>query len=258
MLFVFLATIFLALLVVFLGHKATSQLPSAPAPPQLPTARSTLDDDDVSQMKLTYFDVKARGEAIRWALMIADIPFEDNRITFAQWADLKENTERIPYGSLPVLEIAQGGPRVAQSDAILKYVGKLGHLYPQDMFEAAQVDDVVAFMQEYMNKMIPIYFATMLFGKDEATKRKEEQEFAAKTLPYMLEKLERVIAANNRPGFCVGDRLTIADIQVAVLLEMVFDGMMNISPQLLEAYPQVDAVLDTVQQHPKIVAYLEA
>lgn len=208
-------------------------------------------------MKLTYFDVKARGEAIRWALILSETPFDDNRLSFAQWATLKENAERFPYGTLPVLELADG-TCVAQSAAILKYVGKLAKLYPEDTFQQAKVDEIVALMYELLEKIIPVYFGTILFGKDEATKREEEKGLEEKTLPYMLGKLERVVARNKTAGVCVGDSVTIADIQVAALLEMIFDGMMNISPQLLDTCPRVQQVANAVQQHPKIKAYLAA
>jgi glutathione S-transferase len=210
-----------------------------------------------SPMKLTYFDVKARGEAIRWAMILAEIPFDDNRISFAQWAQLKENEERIPYGTVPVLELADG-TCVTQSAAILKYVGKLAKLYPEDTFQQAKVDEVVALMHELMEKIIPIYFGTILFGKDEDTKREEEKGLEEKTLPYMLGKLERVLAGNKMAGVCVGDGVTIADIQVAALLEMIFDGMMNISSKLLDTCPRVQHVVNKVQRHPKMMAYFAA
>jgi len=208
-------------------------------------------------MKLTYFDVKARGEAIRWALILAEIPFDDNRLSFAQWAQLKENAERFPYGTLPVLELADG-TCVAQSAAILKYVGKLAQLYPEDAFQQAKVDEIVALMRELLEKIIPVYFGTILFGKDEATKREEEKGLEEKTLPTMLGNLERVVARNKTAGVCVGDGVTIADIQVAALLEMIFDGMMNISSQLLDTCPRVQQVVNAVQHHPNIKAYLAA
>ena len=39
--------------------------------------------------KLTYFDVRGLGEPIRWVLTLAGIPFEETRISFADWPALK-------------------------------------------------------------------------------------------------------------------------------------------------------------------------
>ena len=59
----------------------------------------------MSKPRLIYFDAPvSRGEECRLALHLAGIDFEDVRIKFADWPALKE---RMPYGSLPVLELPE-------------------------------------------------------------------------------------------------------------------------------------------------------
>ena len=41
------------------------------------------------KLKLTYFDVRGRGELSRFILHHAGREFEDHRITFAEWPALK-------------------------------------------------------------------------------------------------------------------------------------------------------------------------
>ena len=49
----------------------------------------------------------ARGEAARLAMVIGRVPFEDDRVKFADWPARKPGT---PFGALPVLEVdGQGG-----------------------------------------------------------------------------------------------------------------------------------------------------
>ena len=43
----------------------------------------------MSKVKLTYFDVRARGELARLVMAAANKPYEDNRITFEEWPKLK-------------------------------------------------------------------------------------------------------------------------------------------------------------------------
>ena len=64
--------------------------------------------------KLTYFDISGgRGEPIRIAFHAGGIPFEDNRLSGAEFAAMRENT-RFRY--LPVLEI--DGAAITQSNAM--------------------------------------------------------------------------------------------------------------------------------------------
>ena len=89
--------------------------PEPPVPPALP-----------KHIKLTYFDFHGgRGEPIRLALSIAGIPFEDERITPANWAERKPHAR---FGGLPQIEV--DGETISQSNAIGRYAGILAGLYP--------------------------------------------------------------------------------------------------------------------------------
>jgi hypothetical protein len=57
----------------------------------------------MADLKLTYFDFHGgRGEPARLALSIGGLPFEDDRVAFADWERRKEAT---PFGALPVLAV---------------------------------------------------------------------------------------------------------------------------------------------------------
>ena len=78
-------------------------------------------------LRLRYFNIEGPAEKSRLALRLGKIPFEDARVSFDDWrrGDLKATT---PYGQLPVLEITDDGRTtrtMAQSDAILRYCGRL-------------------------------------------------------------------------------------------------------------------------------------
>ncbi len=87
----------------------------------------------MSKPKLIYFDAPvSRGEECRLALHLAGIDFEDVRIKPADWPAMKE---RMPYGSLPVLELP-GGPALGHSNAIMVLIGRRHGLHPADDFES--------------------------------------------------------------------------------------------------------------------------
>lgn len=66
--------------------------------------------------KLTYFDIQGMGEKVRLAFVLNGIPFDDDRVAFAQWGDLKSKTK---FGQLPLLSI-DGKEPIAQSSAMLR------------------------------------------------------------------------------------------------------------------------------------------
>ena len=57
----------------------------------------------MSQDKLVYFPVRARGEAIRMLYALADKQLEDERVTFEEWqGGLKQSEQRrIEYPRTP-------------------------------------------------------------------------------------------------------------------------------------------------------------
>lgn len=73
----------------------------------------------MSQYKLNYFNVRGRGEVVRLVFHLAGIEFEDNRIEFQNWPQLKPLA---PFNQLPYLEINDnnGTANLAQSISIGK------------------------------------------------------------------------------------------------------------------------------------------
>ena len=77
--------------------------------------------------KLTYFDFDGgRAESIRIAFHAAGIEFEDHRISFQEFGEMRQTT---PFNAVPVLEI--DGAAITQTNAIGRYVGKMAGLYPR-------------------------------------------------------------------------------------------------------------------------------
>ena len=42
--------------------------------------------------KFSYFDVKAVGEPIRFIFAVAGVDYEDDRISFKTWGEIKDST----------------------------------------------------------------------------------------------------------------------------------------------------------------------
>merc|ERR1711976_24131 len=75
-------------------------------------------------VKLTYFNLRARGEPCRLLLAYGGIKYEDNRIAppwdpTSTWASLKPTT---PFGQLPVLN--WDGVEICQSMAAARVIAR--------------------------------------------------------------------------------------------------------------------------------------
>lgn len=49
-----------------------------------------------SEMKLTYFDLRARGEITRMLFALAEVKYEDNRVTGESWTNFKPSKHFTP------------------------------------------------------------------------------------------------------------------------------------------------------------------
>jgi glutathione S-transferase len=195
-----------------------------------------------SHIKLTYFDFSgSRGEECRLALHVAGVEFEDDRIKNAQWPALKPTT---PFGSLPVLEV-EGKGRLAQSNAILGFIGRSWGLLPADPWEAAQHDAVLSAVEELRGRMHP-----SLRAQDDAEKKRLREALAADYLPAWGAFVEAIIAG----PFVGGERISVADIKLFVLGNWFSKGTLDHIPHdMLSRFPKVDRVCESVRTHPRVV-----
>ena len=95
-------------------------------------------------LALHYFAFPGRAAPIRQALQYGKVAFEDVHIPFSEWPSRKSS---YPFGAVPVLYV--GGEPLAQSNAILHYVGSLTGLLPSDGFLAARSLSVAESIEDF-------------------------------------------------------------------------------------------------------------
>jgi glutathione S-transferase len=94
------------------------------------------------KLKLYYFNLAGKGEAIRLACAYGGVPLEDFRMHANEFHELKVSG-KIPFGQVPALSV-DDDIMLFQSAAIMRYVGKLAGLYPtNDDLYAAKIDMAV-------------------------------------------------------------------------------------------------------------------
>lgn len=195
-------------------------------------------------IKLTYFDFAAsRGEECRLALHVAGVPFEDDRLPRGAWPDLKPNT---PYGSLPVLTVAGKG-ELAQSNAILGWIGRGHGLHPSDAWEAARHEAILAACEELRYRVNEV-----LAVKEEPARTQAREAMASGLLQTWGARLERQIQG----PFVAGERLHVADIKLFVVVGWFSKGVIDhVPPDVFAAFPKLTGLHDAVARHEKIASW---
>jgi glutathione S-transferase len=98
-----------------------------------------------TSLRLRYMEFPGRAQAIRDTLRIGRIDFVDEHLTDDQFRECRAAGE-FPFGGIPVLvmETGAGTQCVAQSNAILRFAGRLTGLYPMDdPLQALKVDEAL-------------------------------------------------------------------------------------------------------------------
>lgn len=200
----------------------------------------------MSDLKLTYFDFHGgRGEPARLALSMGGVPFEDDRVAFADWPDRKGS---MPFGAMPVL--VADGKVLAQSNAINRYVAKLTGLYPSDFWQAALCDEAMDAVEDVTNEIV----RTMYVPDEEKKARREA--LAEDMFPLYLKRLGQNLTAHGGRYFA-DDRLTIADLKVAMLIRQLRSGILDHLPTDLpdRVAPELVDHFQRVMKDPAIKAY---
>jgi glutathione S-transferase len=200
----------------------------------------------MTKLTLNYFDFDGgRGEPARLALHVGGVAFEDHRIGMNDWPAYREKT---PFHAVPVLEV--DGKSIAQSNTILRYVGKLAGLYPKDDWQAALCDEVMDASEDIGSRI----GGTMQLADD--AKKKAREALAAGAIPRHLEQLQERLT-NGGGEYFVDKRLTVADLKVIGLVRWLRSGALDHIPKDLvdRVAPALVKHYDRVASNPKIAAY---
>ncbi len=199
--------------------------------------------------KLTYFDFDGgRAEPIRIAFHIAGIEFEDHRISFQEFGEIRSN---IRFHAVPVLEM--DGAQITQSNALGRYVGKMAGLYPADHLQALYCDEVTGALEDLNHYVVQTFG---LKGDDLIAARKVLVEGRLTTF---LSGLETLLERGGGEYFA-DNRLTIADLKAFVQTRSLWSGNLEHVPtDLVERLaPGLAEHEKRVREDPRVMAYYAA
>jgi glutathione S-transferase len=168
--------------------------------------------------KLTYFDIDGgRAGPIRTAFHAAGIDFEDVRISFPEFM---EQRKHMRFHCAPTLEI--DGVEVTQSNAMCRYIGKMAGLYPEDAVQALYCDEALGAVEDLLHRIVHT------FGLEGDELKAARDELVDGWMATFLKGLDEMLERGG--DYFAADRLTVADLKVAVLTNWLMSGELDHVP----------------------------
>jgi len=174
----------------------------------------------MTQYKLTYFDIDGgRAEPIRIAFHAAGIEFEDKRISFDEFSEMRSTTR---FTCVPVLEI--DGEQITQSNAISRYVGKKAGLYPENPLQALYCDEVLGALEDLTCHIV------RTFGLEGEEFRLAREKLVEGWLSTFLKGLDQLLIRGGGEYFA-DNKMTIADLRAFVQTRSLCSGILDYVPK---------------------------
>ncbi len=203
----------------------------------------------MSRYKLTYFDIDGgRAEPIRIAFYTAGIDFEDHRISFDEFSELRS---AMRFNSVPVLEI--DGAQVTQSNALSRYVGKMAGLYPKDNLQALYCDEVLGALDDLS------HYIVRTFGLQEEELKLARKKLVDGWLSVYLRGLDQLLTRGGGEYFA-DNQLTIADLRAFVQTRSLCGGHLDYVPTdiVQRVAPGLFEHQDRINEDARVRAYYAA
>lgn len=173
-------------------------------------------------MKLVFSSV-SQTESIRKALFIGGIPFSEKHVSDSTFAKYQATGAVLIHGNMVT----------TQKNAILRYCGKLSDLYPTDELESLHCDELIEHMREF---------------REDVEQNHRNKQIVNEFNDKIEQKLEQTAGR-----FCVGDDLTIADLELVALVHWVNKQEKNMPCKgMFDGRRLVEDIYDFVNSHNRV------
>lgn len=182
---------------------------------------------------------------MRLACLLGGLEFDDDRFEFAQFPEIKQTT---PYLAVPVMSV--DGKSFAQSNALLRYIGKETGLYPECSKQALQVDEVVDTLEDFLQCCFRYR------GKDKDMLKEERVKLAENDFPRYIGGLEKRLATFGDGPYVIGDKVSIGDVVLVNNVNNFKSGFLDfVDKDMFESYPRIMEIYQKVMNEPKVVEW---
>ncbi|KAK0395159.1 hypothetical protein QR680_001146 [Steinernema hermaphroditum] len=195
---------------------------------------------EMSSYKLLYFDMRGMGEVIRLLFALADVPYEDQRLSREEWELLKPETL---FGQLPILVV--DGKMLPQSYAIYRYLSNEFGYAGKSAYERALVDSIADAQKDVFQHLLAYFMAKAGNSQGDPELIFEERVKPAidTHFPLLVQRLKE-----SGSGFFAESGITWVDLVVSEQLST----FRNFKPDALARYPELEQHIETVHSVPQI------
>ena len=129
-------------------------------------------------------------------------------------------------------------------------MGKLVDLYPTDPWQAALCDEAMEAVEDILSEIVPTLFLP------EEEKKKRREALAEGAIPFYLTRLQQRLEAHGGRYFAA-DRLTVADLKVAMWTRQLRSGILDYIPTDLpdRVAPKLVGHYERIRNDPRVAAY---
>ena len=198
--------------------------------------------DDEQTIKLAYFGGNGRASISRAILSLYPTEFIDNKIDMEHWPTVKSSSY-CEFQQLPILEYK--GKKYSQSLAIDLLLAKKYKLYGNDIEEDYQIDSLLCTFDDLFSIVTKIAFAFTEEAKKEIDNNKKALIDKVK-LYYGV--FERRYGENGNGKYFLGNRFTLADIYLTVIVNNIHNLIKEDSP-LDEVAPNLSKLVQRIKEN---------
>ena len=204
-------------------------------------------------LKLIYLDHHYwRAECARLALFMADVPFDDARMSYEDMY----GSGALTFGTFPSLVVGGKGT-INQTQAIAAYVGKLTGYYPSDPFLQAKADEAI----DALTDVSDLITATMQ-ERDAQKKIRWRQHLASPQgrMTMIMQGLETLCKQNGSNGHVAGPEYSVSDFAIWRAVGWLSSGILDGIPTsyVSATFPHLFAVHNAVDAIPKVAQWKAA
>jgi len=200
---------------------------------------------DHGDFQLVYFPIRGRAEIPRLILEEAGATYRNVPVNDEDMKTLKLSGD-LAFGQVPLLR--HGDFKLVQSNAIIRYLGRLFNRYGSDIRERAQIDMILDGCEDLRLKYLNLIYV------DQASVASKAKFFTDVAQPWLGHVQLILLKNGGGKGFFVGSKLSIADL--AMYEEL--DKVSRLYPDVMSSYPLLKAFQSRIESNANIAAYLKS